>query len=124
MAIENLSTREGMPNSKGVGFVNLVAGKQSDIAVTRHPKAVATIAEWTAETGFDAVIWTALDSNFHKPKAAGQPFAVDAAKSYLETLDRVSFARALHYIWNAPTQVQTPLRTSINANWPERQDPR
>ena len=63
-AIENLRVREGMQNARGVGFVELASGKQSGIAMQRHPKAVATIAAWAQSNGYDATIWTALASNF------------------------------------------------------------
>ena len=32
-AIENLRVREGMQNARGVGFVELASGKQSDVAI-------------------------------------------------------------------------------------------
>src|SRR5271157_6539553 len=42
-AIENLSIREGMRHAREVGFVEPASGKQSDVALQRHPEAVATI---------------------------------------------------------------------------------
>jgi hypothetical protein len=84
----------------------------------RHPQAVAAIRAWTSANGFDAAIWTALNSNFHQSDKAGEPYSVNAATQYLDGLDRLSFARALHYIWNAPPEVQTPLREAVNARWP------
>ena len=45
-AIENLRAREGMRDASAVGFVELGAGRQSDVAMDRHPQAVATIAAW------------------------------------------------------------------------------
>ena len=86
-AIENLRIRECIPGPKGVGFVNLVTGKQSRRAVERHPKAVETIKAWVTANGHDAAIWTALASNFHEPSKANVPFSVDAAVRYLETRD-------------------------------------
>jgi hypothetical protein len=118
---ENLRIREGMPNSRGIGFVELASGKQSDIATQRHPQAVATIAAWATSNGYDATIWTALASNFDEPDKGGEPFSVTAAIRYLEKLegkDAAKFARALAYVRNAPPEVQTPVRDEVAKRWP------
>jgi hypothetical protein len=118
-AIENLRVREGMQDARGVGFVELASGKQSDIAMQRHPKAVATIAAWAQSNGYDATIWTALASNFEEH--GGEPFSVTAAIRYLEELekrDAARFGRALATIRNAPAKVQTPVRVEVNKRWP------
>ncbi|MGB2837786.1 MAG: hypothetical protein WBC30_19315 [Candidatus Sulfotelmatobacter sp.] len=47
-AIENLRLREGMRNSGEVGFVELGSGRQSDLAMERHPQVVASIGAWAA----------------------------------------------------------------------------
>lgn len=70
-AKENLRQREGMDHVNGVGFVDLVAGKQSQRAQVRHPAALQIIAEWTRANSFDATIWTALGSNFHETQKGG-----------------------------------------------------
>ena len=44
------AAREGMPDTSAVGFVELGAGRQSDVAMDRHPQAVATIAAWAGRT--------------------------------------------------------------------------
>ena len=117
-AIENLREREKMPNSRGVGFVNLAAKQDSDAAIARHPQAVAAIKKWAAENGLDAVIWTALASNFHEPGKAAETFTSEAAVRYLEGLDEPSFGRAIEYIRQAPPEVRTPVRTATNIRWP------
>jgi hypothetical protein len=120
-AIENLRLREGMPNARAVGFVEPASGTQSDVAMQRHPQAVATIAAWTASNGYDAAIWTALESNFDEPGKGGEPFSVTAAIRYLETLegqDAAAFGRTLAYIRNAPAEVQTPVRDEVPKRWP------
>ena len=118
-AIENLRLREGMPSAKGVGFVDVASGKQSDRAKERHPSAVASIKAWAQANGFDAAIWTALASNFHEPDKAGEPFSVEAAIRYLKALDAPKLDAALGYIRSAPPEVQTPVRAAVNARWPE-----
>jgi hypothetical protein len=120
-AIENLRAREGAPNSRAVGFVEPASGRQSDVAIERHPEAVATIAAWAASNGYDAAIWTALASNFDEPGKGGEPFSVTAALRYLETLkgeDADKFGRALAYIRNAPPEVETPVREEVAKRWP------
>lgn len=117
-AIENLRLREGMPSAKGVGFVDVVSGNQSDWANSRHPKAVAAIKTWIPANGFDAAIWTALASNFRETDKAGEPFSVEAAIRYLERLDSTRQSAALGYIRSAPPEVQTPVRAAVNARWP------
>jgi hypothetical protein len=120
-AIENLRLREGMPNALEVGFVELSSGKQSDIALQRHPEAVATIAAWATSNGYDAAIWTALASNFDQPDKGAEPFSVTAAVRYLEGMegqDAAKFARALAYIRNAPPEIETPVRDEVAKRWP------
>src|SRR5271166_2484521 len=67
-AIENLSLREGMRNTREVGFIELASGKQSQTALQRHPEAVASIAALAASNGCDAAIWTALASKFRRAR--------------------------------------------------------
>jgi hypothetical protein len=120
VAIENLRRREGC-DAEAIGFVEPASGRQSDVAIERHPEVVATIAAWTASYGYDAAIWTALASNFDEPGKGGEPFSVTAAIRYLETLegqDAAKFARALAYIRNAPPKVETPVRDEVAKRWP------
>jgi hypothetical protein len=120
-AIENLRLREGMPNTRAVGFVETVSGRQSDVAIERHPEAVATIAAWAGSNGYEAAIWAALASNFDEPDKGGEPFSVTAAIRYLETLqgrDAAKFSRALAYVRQAPPEVETPVREEVSKRWP------
>jgi len=120
-AIENLKLREGMRHAREVGFVEPASSQRSDIALQRHPEAVATIAAWATANGYAAAIRTALTSNFGEPDKGGEPFSVTAALRYLETLERedaAKFARALAYIRNAPPEVETPVREEVARRWP------
>jgi hypothetical protein len=120
-AIENLRKREGTIASE-IGFVEPASGRQSDVAMERHPQAVATIAAWAEASGYDAAIWTALESNFDDWDSAGEPFSVTAAIRYLEALkkkDAEAFARALEYIRKAPAEVETPVRDAVAKHWPQ-----
>jgi hypothetical protein len=118
-AIENLRLREQMPSAADVGFVEIATDARSPIATERHPHAIETIADWALNAGHDAVIWTALDSNF--ADRTGEPFSVNAAMRFLENLeqhDPEAFARALEYIRLAPAATQTPVRDAVAAQWP------
>jgi hypothetical protein len=119
-AIENLRLREGT-SARNIGFVEPASDRQSDVALERHPQMVATIAAWAESSGYDAVIWTALASNFDEWGKAGEPFSVTAAIRYLETLkakDGDASARALEYIRKAPAEVDTPVRDEVAKRWP------
>jgi hypothetical protein len=120
-AIENLRLREGT-SASNIGFVEPASDRQSDVAMERHPQVVATIAAWAEASGYDAAIWTALESNFNEPGKGGEPFSVTAAIRYLEALnakDPAVFARALAYIRNAPAEVETPVRDAVAKHWPQ-----
>ena len=128
-ALENLWVREGaageplpsnMQNQGRVGFVDISSGRQSGKAVERHPQSVAAITAWAKANGYDAAIWTALASNFHESKKAGEPFSAEAAIRYLETLYAPKIDAALSYISGAPLEVQTPVRVAAQLRWPER----
>ena len=103
----------------GVGFIDPASGQKSSRATERHPQAVETIKAWANANGYDAAIWTALASNFHKHDRANEPFSVEAAIRYLETRNAETQTAALNYIRRAPTEVQTPVRTAVNIRWPE-----
>jgi hypothetical protein len=115
--IENLQ----MSSSETIGFVEPASGRHSDVAMERHPEAVATIGAWAAANGYDAAIWMAVASNFDEWDKGGEPFSVSAAIQYLETLeadDRAKFAQALAYIRNAPPEIETPVRERVAKRWP------
>ncbi len=111
--------REGMSSAIDVGFVETASQKRSSVAIERHPQVVETIADWALNAGYDAAIWTALDSNFDNQTT--EPFSVNAAMRFLENLeqrDQDAFARALDYIRRAPAATQTPVRDAATAQWP------
>ncbi len=115
----NLKEREGMTHVNGVGFVDLTTNTEGIRSKERHPTALETIRAWAISTGYDSVIWTALASNFHEEGKADQPFSATAAVEYLYGLDKPELAAALHYIWSAPPEVQTPVRAGVAARWPQ-----
>jgi hypothetical protein len=116
-AIENLCARERMQTTKGVGFVVAAFRKRSATAKDRHLIALLTIANWVRTSDYDAVIWTALASNFQQKTC--DAFSVKGAIRYLEQLDHAARAVALNYIRRALPEVQTPLRSAVNLRRPE-----
>ncbi len=118
-AVENLRLREGMNSTADVGFIETAGQTRSPLATERHPHVVETIADWALHAGYDAAIWTALESGFERQ--SGEPFSVTAAMRFLEKLeqeDQEAFARALEYIRRAPAATQTPVRDTVAAQWP------
>jgi hypothetical protein len=118
-AVENLRLREGMSSAADVGFVEIATQERSPMAMKRHPHALETIADWALNSGYDAAIWTALDSHFEA--RTKELFSVNAAMRFLENLeqhDAEAFARALDYIRRAPAATQTPVREATAAQWP------
>jgi hypothetical protein len=118
-AKENLRVREGMPNINGIGFVDLSTGTESQTAVQRHQAAVQTIRAWAEAKEYHAIIWTALDSNFSKPAAAGEAFSVEAAVRFMEARPDDERECALNYIRKASSEVQTLVRAAVAARWPQ-----
>jgi len=79
---------------------------------SHNPPVVADpIVTWAREKNLDAVIWTALKSNF--AKRAGQPFSLDAVIAYVKTLSSSGKVKAAEYVWQAPDFVQTPVRIAL-----------
>jgi len=69
------------------------------------------IAAWAAERSLDAVVWTALPSNF--ASEVKKPFSTGEAVDYLKRRSAPAKVKAAEYIWRAPDFVRTPLRTAI-----------
>lgn len=69
------------------------------------------VAAWARTRGLDAVIWTALKSNFQQ--CTGRAFSVDAAVEHIRALDPAGKAKAAEYVWRAPEFVRTPLRDAL-----------
>jgi hypothetical protein len=102
-AVEDLRIREGT-SQDFIGFLNLA---ESTMNSTR-PLITNRIWEWAMTAGVDAVIWTALTSNFRQK--TGKRFSIERAITYLQGLRGIERERAFDYIRNAPEEVSTPLR--------------
>jgi hypothetical protein len=106
-AICDLRSREDT-TVKNIGHVRLNA-QHAPFADPPAPQDL--IIEWARQKNLDAVIWTALKSNFQKKTQ--RPFSVDAVVAYVKTLSPAGKAKAAEYVWRAPDFVQTPVRSAL-----------
>lgn len=114
-AVEDLVKREGTNKSR-IGFVDIRTQAISPWAFAQHPAACQAIRVWATNNEFDAVIWTALTSNFEQ--VLKQPFSVAAALAYFQGLDGGTREKAGEYIHNAPASTQTLFRQEITRLFP------
>lgn len=98
-AICDLRCREGTTD-RNIGRICLTADSQV------NPSASPVIAAWAKGKNLDAVVWTALQSNFEN-------FSVGAAIDHIKKLDPCGKAKAAEYVLRAPEFVQTPLRRAL-----------
>jgi len=106
-AISDLRQRESTVTNR-IGFVNLLNGT-SRCGV--DPSLVARIRGWSAGNGLDGIVWTDLPSNFEEE--LGSPFSIEGARNYLVKLPKSAAERARQYMNNAPAEVETPTRRSM-----------
>jgi len=105
-AIADLRCREGTTNAN-IGYVSL----QQEAVVEGSLGIEDSLVAWARESKLNAVVWTALRSNFESE--TGQPFSVDAAVAYVKKLSRAGKAKAAEYVWRAPEFVKTPVRSAL-----------
>jgi hypothetical protein len=108
-AITDLRTREGTSSDR-IGYINLGRGTERAYARQRHPHACDTIKAWAQAQQWDAVVWTALTSNFEE--VADRPFTVEAAIQHLNGLGEPAKSHALEYLQKAAPEVVTSVRSA------------
>lgn len=107
-ALCDLSGREASLVDR-MGFVDA----NSNAARCRaDPGSEAHLRDWCTLNGFDFVIWTDLKTNFEQKLA--NPFSIDHATEYLDSLVGSTAERARAYIAKAPDFVDTPLRRALS----------
>lgn len=106
-AIRSLRFRERVRSKEWIGYINLKAGTHRAEAVEFDPASVTAIEQWARRHKWDAVIWTALRTNFPAP------FSPEAAVRHLEALWPHELHKALDYVRNTPPQVKTPVREAV-----------
>jgi hypothetical protein len=105
-AVCDLRCRENTVR-KHIGFVDLPHKTSSITEFPDHEAAYKEIHKWLTTSGFDAVVWTALPSNFKN-------FSIPDAIQYLDALPEAKQLEAFKYINRAPEEVMTPLRTRLS----------
>lgn len=105
-ALCDLRAREGTSLDK-IG--QLVLSPQTEKPAAAHQP--EPFEAWASARKLDAVVWTALKSNFKKRTT--RAFSVAAATAYLQSLPADAKAKAAEYIWRAPELVKTPLRAAL-----------
>ncbi|SRR6266699_1776305 len=94
-------------SSKNIGRITV----PPDVAGSENGEPSKLILEWARERRLDAVVWTALGSNFQEKRS--QEFSVAAAVAYVKTLDPKGKVKAAEYVRRAPTFVRTPVRSAL-----------
>ena len=112
-AIDGLWNREGRPPRDRIGFVNLVSDTEQDWSRQRHPAACDRIKAWARAQNWEAVVWTALISNFSEKR--GESYSSEAAARYFSDLTGETRIRAAEYVGKAPQEVDTPFRRLVAA---------
>ena len=74
------------------------------------------ISEWANRENFDAVVWTALPSNYHREK--GKTFSVANALCHLKALSPEGKRKAEEYMRKAPARIRTKLRDNVETESP------
>jgi hypothetical protein len=107
-AIENLAKVEGTSEDR-IGWVDKHNPSNNNCRAFRT--GLVVIKRWARRKHFDAVVWTALESNFcekTKMKLNG-----DNAVKYLKSLHGEASQMAEEYVRNAPRQIRTRTRRVI-----------
>ncbi|WP_085936101.1 hypothetical protein [Enhydrobacter aerosaccus] len=105
-AVEDLRERESTKNVSNIAYTHRNGEERS-----RDGETGAVVSAWAIAQGFDAVVWTDLQSNFRQK--TGRSFSVDAAVAYLQHLPKDGRRAAFEYINKAPAFVDTPLRRRV-----------
>ncbi len=103
-AVADLRRREGT-TVENIGLLSVASPPGKPDAIGR------AILGWAARKEIDAVVWTALKSNFEEK--TGQPFSVPLATAYIRGLPADGKAKAAEYIRKAPGFVRTALRSAL-----------
>ncbi len=107
-AVCDLRSREGT-TLENIGSTSV---SEAPSATNANP-ANHAIGRWARTKTLDAVIWTALKSNFLK--GTNQRFSVEAAVTHLKALGPAAKVKAAEYVWRAPDFVRTPLRSVLES---------
>lgn len=112
-ARENLQSRENTPNIENIGFINFTNN-------THHVRSsnvfiLDILTHWNIAKKFDAIIWSDFQPRF--TNAIGSPFTLENVITFLSGLSEADKVEALKYIRNAPPQITTPFRKTIEEHF-------
>ncbi len=107
-AIENLRDRENTPTVENIGFIDIPGGESRCNTV---PAIVGDITQWARRKGSDIVIWTDLSENFRRKTRTD--LSEENVLGYLGGLEGEARMEAENYVRNAPKQVRTRIRRTI-----------
>ena len=105
--VADLRNREGTV-AKWIGYLNINDGADSFVKYPDHVDVFERIKEWAVSLNFDAVVWTALPSQFEDE--TGKSYSVENAIQYIKSLPKSAKKTAIEYIKKAPSCVETPFR--------------
>ena len=108
-SVRDLATREG------TGTHNIASWKRQDDELGAGPFPMRQIEAWTRDTKFDAVVWTALESNYNALNEGTKffPFTPTTALDYLKSLQEDVQRDSVEYICRAPSALATRLRRQL-----------
>lgn len=106
-AIDNLRRREGT-STNSIGFLSIPDNRSRYDVI---PDILPRIRCWAKEKGLDAVVWTALPSNFQAKTK--MEFNEDNVVKYLRSLKGDALHDAETYVRKAPEQIETKIRNRI-----------
>lgn len=106
-AVADLRCRERTTN-ENIAFVRL---EKPSVGATQHPETEGVIVAWARKKNLDAVVWTALKSNFKEK--VNEPFTLDAVVNYFKTLPPEGKVKAAEYVWRSPGFVKTAVRSAL-----------
>lgn len=106
-AVADLRQREGT-TMKNIGFSDRLGMEASYKKEKQHAFGHRLIFQWLTNNGADAVVWTALKTNYLLQ--FGCKFDCEHAAAYLQDLPKAPRANAVEYINRAPNEVVTKFR--------------
>jgi hypothetical protein len=108
-AVADLRDREGTVANR-IGYLNIIDRTDSLVIYQDQDQVdvFEKIKEWAVSSNFDAVVWTALPSQFKYE--TGKNYSVECAIEYINSLPKSAKKIAIEYIEKAPSCVETPFR--------------
>jgi len=106
-AVRELADREGIAPSHREEWV----GAWQKSVDTEGPPHVHRIANWAAQRGLDAVVWTNLPCGPKEKR--GEKLSYPQVRDHLHSLNRDQLSVAENYIRRTPEQIDTDYRRSL-----------